>query len=404
MFKAFLRFDSGGKLIAVSAMLLVIIMVKPFLKNDSGNARLYQDACARAQTVAGMEHNAAEAKLDEIAVEESQKAILENSDPVALQTKLDKEKNIGFILDGNLYTLQKAQEYIDNAKYGTGITHDVPSERYYDNLDAYKRLDTPSLVINEVWDSYYNITGFDLTAVTALLIAALGFLRSFELGTDRCELITANGSKTARLRFWFWFVLTVVLWATGDLTGMNANIVPMLTVVLVLIPPFVDKKAGDILRRIPWASMVWMGLVLGMSTLVENGGGFQWLADKLILNSAFISNMSFTVFLAFWIVLVVFIHIVFAGMNAMVAIFVPIGMAIAEALGFDAYTVGIITTMCVAVGANFFCFNSQSNVLFYAMERFTVKQQFLSAVVINFIACVCLLLTLLLFWPAIGLV
>lgn len=202
----------------------------------------------------------------------------------------------------------------------------------------------------------------------------------------------------------FCFVLTVLLWATGDLTGMNANIVPMLTVVLVLIPPFVDKKAGDILRRIPWASMVWMGLVLGMSTLVENGGGFQWLADKLILNTAFISNMSFTVFLAFWIVLVVFIHIVFAGMNAMVAIFVPIGMAIAEALGFDAYTVGIITTMCVAVGANFFCFNSQSNVLFYAMERFTVKQQFLSAVVINFIACVCLLLTLLLFWPAIGLV
>lgn len=211
MFKAFLRFDAGGKLIAVSAMLLVIIMVKPFLKNDSGNARLYQDACARAQTVAGMEHNAAEAKLDEIAVEESQKAILESSDPVALQTKLDKEKNIGFILDGNLYTLQKAQEYIDNAKYGTGITHDVPSERYYDNLDAYKRLDTPSLVINEVWDSYYNITGFDLTAVTALLIAALGFLRSFELGTDRCEVITANGSKTARLRFWFWFVLTVVI-------------------------------------------------------------------------------------------------------------------------------------------------------------------------------------------------
>lgn len=90
----------------------------------------------------------------------------------------------------------------------------------------------------------------------------------------------------------FCFVLTVLLWATGDLTGMNANIVPMLTVVLVLIPPFVDKKAGDILRRIPWASMVWMGLVLGMSTLVENGGGFQWLADKLILNSAFISNMS----------------------------------------------------------------------------------------------------------------
>jgi|GEM_PF-821922 hypothetical protein len=211
MFKAFLRFDAGGKLIAVSAMLLVIIMVKPFLKNDSGNARLYQDACVRAQTVAGMEHNAAEAKLDEIAVEESQKAILESSDPVALQTKLDKEKNIGFILDGNLYTLQKAQEYIDNAKYGTGITHDVPSERYYDNLDAYKRLDTPSLVINEVWDSYYNITGFDLTAVTALLIAALGFLRSFELGTDKCEVITANGSKTTRLRFWFWFVLTVVI-------------------------------------------------------------------------------------------------------------------------------------------------------------------------------------------------
>ena len=134
MFKAFLRFDAGGKLIAVSAMLLVIIMVKPFLKNDSGNARLYQDACVRAQTVAGMEHNAAEAKLDEIAVEESQKAILESSDPVALQTKLDKEKNIGFILDGNLYTLQKAQEYIDNAKYGTG------NDGFLSEIDGWSRV------------------------------------------------------------------------------------------------------------------------------------------------------------------------------------------------------------------------------------------------------------------------
>lgn len=212
MFKAFLRFDAVGKLIAVSAMLFVIIMLKPFLKNvDEKSAEIYADACARAQTVSGMDHNAAETKLDETAVKESQKAILENSDPAALEAKLDKEKNIGFILDGNLYTLQKAQEYIDNAKYGTGITHDVPSESYYDNIDAYKRLGTPSLVINEVWDSYYNITGFDFTAVTVLLIVALGFLRSFELGMDRCELITANGSKTVRLRFWFWFVLTAVI-------------------------------------------------------------------------------------------------------------------------------------------------------------------------------------------------
>ena len=76
MFKAFLRFDAGGKLIAVSAMLLVIIMVKPFLKNDSGNARLYQDACARAQTVAGMGHKAGEGKLYEIAVGGNQKGML----------------------------------------------------------------------------------------------------------------------------------------------------------------------------------------------------------------------------------------------------------------------------------------------------------------------------------------
>ena len=114
--------------------------------------------------------------------------------------------------------------------------------------------------------------------------------------------------------------------------------------------------------------------------------------------------MSFTGFLAFWIVLVVFMHMVFAGMNAMVAIFVPISVSIAQAMGFDAYVVGVITTMCVAVGANFFCFNSQSNVLFYAMDRFTVKQQFLSAVVVNLVACIAFLLTLLLFWPAIGMV
>ena len=200
------------------------------------------------------------------------------------------------------------------------------------------------------------------------------------------------------------FSLTVLLWATGSLTGINANIVPWLTVFLLLIPNFAPGTSKEIIREVPWSAMLWIGLAMGMANNVNSSGGFQWLVDTFFTSNAAVQSLSYTGFLIVWLLLVLFIHIIFAGMDPMVTLFTPIGMSIAAALGFDVFTVGVITIMAVCVGANFMAFNSQSNLLWCATNRFTPGQQLGAACLINVSVAVVLLLTLLFYWPLIGMV
>lgn len=200
----------------------------------------------------------------------------------------------------------------------------------------------------------------------------------------------------------FCFSLTVLLWATGSITGISANIVPVLTIFLLLLPNLAPAKTKAILNEVPWGAMIWIGAAMGLANQVNATGGFQWLADTYL--TPLMSGMNYTVFLAVWLLLIIFIHIIFAGMDPMVVLFVPMGIAIAQALGFDVFSVGIVTIMAVCVGANFMMFNSQSNILWATTGRFTAKQQLFAACAINLTVAIILLLTLLLYWPMIGLV
>lgn len=202
----------------------------------------------------------------------------------------------------------------------------------------------------------------------------------------------------------FCFALTVVLWATGSITGINANIVPVFTIFLLLIPNLAPAKTRVILNEVPWGAMIWIGAAIGLANKVNATGGFQWIVNTFFTSSPWVQNMSYTTFLVVWLLLIIFIHIIFAGMDPMVVLFVPMSIAIAQQLGFDVFSVSVVTIMAVCVGANFMMFNSQSNVLWVATGRFTPKQQLKFACLLNASVAVVLLLALKLYWPLIGLV
>lgn len=219
------------------------------------------------------------------------------------------------------------------------------------------------------------------------------------------DALKEMGPMTAKERWALGcFCLTVLLWATSSITGLNDNFIVFATAVLLLIPPFAAADSKTIINHITLAPMIWIGFAMGFAGILNNGGAFQWLVDTLFTNTAFVYNLSYTSFLIIWIVLVIFSHIIFAGINPMVTIFVPIGMAVANSLGFNPYTVGVITTICVGVGANFLPFNSMPNVLYYGLNRYTQKQELTASVLINLGVCILLILTLLVFWPMIGMV
>jgi DASS family divalent anion:Na+ symporter len=197
--------------------------------------------------------------------------------------------------------------------------------------------------------------------------------------------------------------LTMLLWLTGDLHKLTAS-TSSFTLILLLLPGIGAVSWEKIQARFPWPAMIWLGFAIGMAGIIDRLHGFKWLVDRLVADSAFFQNIGFTPFLAIMIVAIVFMHIIFAGMNAMVMVIVPISIALAKQLNFDAAAVGLVASMATTGGAFFMPFNSAPNLIFYATGRYDVRQQLAGAVPLAFLICIALLLGLLFWWPFIGVI
>lgn len=196
-------------------------------------------------------------------------------------------------------------------------------------------------------------------------------------------------------------VLTILAWSTEKLHGISSNWVPFFTIFLMFLPGLGIAKWKDVQGDVSWNSLIWLGFAMSLASSVNATGGFQWLVDNYIVE--LVSGMSQTTFLMVWCVVIIFLHPLFAGMNAMVAVLVPVSISLSQALGYNVYTIGLITTILVTVGGNFLPFNSAPNMIFIATGRYTVGHQLKTAIVLNIMNCIVWLIAILVWFPLIGL-
>ncbi len=201
----------------------------------------------------------------------------------------------------------------------------------------------------------------------------------------------------------FCFALTLLMWITNSYTGINDSFTVFLTVPLMLLPCFSVGDSKKILSHVTMGPLVWIGLSIGIADVLNSVGAFSWLITNIFDAIPWIYNVGYTTFLAIWLAFIIFVHIIFAGMNAMTMIFVPMAMTMAETLGFSPFVLGSVTVMAIAIGANFLPFNSMPNIISFDLERYSVSQEFKAGCIINLFALVALLATAFLFWPLIGL-
>ncbi|MDR2503577.1 MAG: anion permease [Deltaproteobacteria bacterium] len=198
-------------------------------------------------------------------------------------------------------------------------------------------------------------------------------------------------------------LLTGGFWVTEFLHGIPSTHTSFILAFL-LVPGVGAVSWKDIGERVSWPALIWLGMAMGMADVINRSGGFKWIVDTLFAKSSFMSGMGITEFSVILICGTVFMHIIFAGMNAMMMVMVPIAISIAQQRGFDPYAIGIITTMAVAGGAFFMPFNSAPNLIFYGTGRYDVRHQFIGAVPLALLICIALVLALFLWWPMIGLI
>jgi len=160
-----------------------------------------------------------------------------------------------------------------------------------------------------------------MVLITWVLLLAL-----FPFKTDKLELKIPENDRPNDWKtgvVWITFVVTILLWLTESLTGINSNIVALIPLCVFTVTGLFDKE--DI-KEINW-TVLWLvagGFALG--TAMKGTG-----LDSVLINSIPFGNMS--VFLVFLIAaLVCYFLSNFISNSATAALVIPILIVIAKGM------------------------------------------------------------------------
>lgn len=209
--------------------------------------------------------------------------------------------------------------------------------------------------------------------------------------------MTTNEKKAG-----IYFLLTLIAFCTNGIHKIAPDYIVFVTIFLLLCPGIGVCSFKDINKDFAWPAFIQLGFAMSLATCVNKSGGFQWFVDAVFTNNPSFAAMKPSTFLIIWLSFVVVLHIIFAGMNAMEACMVPVSMVMAGALGFDMYTMGLLTVMAISTCANFLPFNSAPNLIFFSTDRFTTGQELKGAIPIAVMVIIGLIFSVQVWFPVIG--
>ena len=129
----------------------------------------------------------------------------------------------------------------------------------------------------------------------------------------------------------FVFVMCLILWATGSLTGLGATPIAMAAIAIMLMAKVLSWQ--DILgEKGAWDAMFWMGGLMSLATALAKSGFVVWLAKNV---ANVIGGAGFDWITAFLIVILFYTysHYCFASVTARISAMYAAFVAVAAACG-----------------------------------------------------------------------
>lgn len=142
----------------------------------------------------------------------------------------------------------------------------------------------------------------------------------------------------------FTFILVLILWSTGNTTGLNATLVGMLAVCILLISKILDWS--DVLNeKGAWDIFIWMGSLVALAGQLSKVGFIPWFAQTVATS---LTGISWLPALALLVVIYMYSHYGFASLTAHISAMYAAFVAVAIAAGAPPY----LTCLALAYTAN----------------------------------------------------
>ncbi len=129
------------------------------------------------------------------------------------------------------------------------------------------------------------------------------------------------------------FILALILWCSGPVTGMDPTLVGLVAVSIMLIGKVIDWK--DVLNENgAWDTVVWMGVLVGMAAQLSSKGFIPWFAMTV---GGSMAGLSWPLALGLLMVVYIYSQYGFASMTAHVAAMYAAFLGVAVGLGAPGY-------------------------------------------------------------------
>ncbi|QKF61995.1 anion permease [Campylobacter curvus] len=134
------------------------------------------------------------------------------------------------------------------------------------------------------------------------------------------------------------FIGALVLWATGNITGLNATTVAMLAVCVLIV--FGVLSWDDVLlEKGGWDTLIWMGALITLAGGLSKLGFVKWFAGYA---SGAVGGISWVVALGILLLVYVYTHYFFASLTAHITAMYATFGAVAIAAQAPAYLVALV--------------------------------------------------------------
>lgn len=183
------------------------------------------------------------------------------------------------------------------------------------------------------------------------------------------------------------FILTVVLWATGDYHSawfgfeISTEQTAVIAALLCLLPRIGMLQWKD--ANIKWELMIFAAGAYAAGNALDKSGGAKWLIGKVV-DGLGIDRMSPAMVAIVVIFLSMYSHLIFTSKTVRVTILIPAFIALAKTLGMDPVPLALAaaTTMTFTITLPP---HSKVNTIYFSTDYFTIVDQVKYAIVTCFI-------------------
>lgn len=239
----------------------------------------------------------------------------------------------------------------------------------------------------------------------ALITTAITFLIGIKLYSYKDEFKENIASATEKLKSQlnelgkmsvkekkatFIFILTLLLWATGDYQkawfgfSISTEQTAVLSMLLCLLPGIgvITWKEA----KIKWDLMVFSAGAYAIGNAVDGTGAATW-AIQGVINAIGLDRMSHSLVAIVLIFITVFSHLIFTSKTVRTTILIPAIITLATQLGMDAASLALACSFGIAYTITLPP-HSKVNTLYFGTGYFDVKDELVYGLISSFVGSV----------------